>query len=68
MVCLLGDIHNQIKEIYGIELSAAMVSKITVSIIPQIKEWRNMPLEPIYPFCIHGCYSLQSKRRWKIKE
>lgn len=43
------DIHDQIKDIYGIELSADMVSKITDSIISQIKEWQNRPLESIYP-------------------
>lgn len=31
------DIHDQVKEIYGIELSAEMLSKITDNIIPQIK-------------------------------
>jgi len=44
------DIHEQIKDIYGIELSADMVSKITDNIIPQIKEWQNRPLESIYTF------------------
>lgn len=44
------DIHDQIKDIYGIELSAEMVSKITERIVPEIKEWQNRPLEPIYPF------------------
>ncbi len=33
------DIHNEINEIYGIEVSAEMVSKITDKILPQIKEW-----------------------------
>lgn len=27
-----------------------MVSKITDSILPQVKEWQNRPLESIYPF------------------
>ncbi|WP_156456282.1 IS256 family transposase, partial [Abyssisolibacter fermentans] len=44
------DIHEQINEIYGIEMSAEMVSKITDTIIPQIKEWQNRPLESVYPF------------------
>lgn len=44
------DIHDQVKDIYGIELSADMVSKITDNIIPQIKEWQNRPLQSIYPF------------------
>ncbi len=44
------DIHEQIKDIYGIEISAEMVSKMTDGIIPDIKEWQNRLLDPIYPF------------------
>lgn len=44
------DIHEQIKDIYGIEVSAEMVSKITDKIIPEIKEWQNRTLESLYPF------------------
>lgn len=32
------DIHDQLNDIYGIELSAEMVSKITDKILPSIKE------------------------------
>ncbi len=46
------DIHEQIKEIYGIEISAEMVSKMTDSIIPNIREWQNRPLNSIYPFVL----------------
>lgn len=44
------DIHDQLGDLYGIELSADMVSKITDKIIPQIKEWQSRPLDPVYPF------------------
>lgn len=44
------DIEDQIREIYGINISAEMVSKITDRIAPEIKEWQQRPLEPIYPF------------------
>jgi putative transposase len=44
------DIHDQIKDLYGIEVSAEMVSKITDRLVPEIKEWQNRALEPIYPF------------------
>lgn len=43
------DIHDQIKDLYGVEISAEMVSKITDRITPEIKEWQNRPLERIYP-------------------
>lgn len=44
------DIEEQIREIYGISISAEMVSKITDRIVPEIKEWQQRPLDPIYPF------------------
>jgi len=44
------DIHDQIKELYGVDVSAELVSKITDRIIPEIKERQNRPLEKVYPF------------------
>lgn len=44
------DIHEQLQDLYGIELSAEMVSKITDRILPEIREWQSRPLESIYPF------------------
>lgn len=44
------DIHDQIKDLYGVEISAEMVSKITERILPEIKEWQNRSLDKVYPF------------------
>lgn len=44
------DIHDQLEDLYGIELSADMVSKITDKILPEVKEWQSRPLDPVYPF------------------
>ena len=49
------DIHDQIQELYGMELSAEMVSKITDRILPEIKEWQLRPLNPVYPFVFMDC-------------
>ncbi len=49
------DIHDQLQELYGIELSAEMVSKITDKILPEVKEWQSRPLNPIYPFVFMDC-------------
>lgn len=43
------DIEEHMKEIYGIEVSPSMVSKITDKILPMITEWQSRPLEKIYP-------------------
>ena len=44
------DINEQIQDLYGIEVSATMVSNITDQIIPEIKEWQERPLDDVYPF------------------
>ena len=43
------DIEAHMKDIYGIDVSADLVSKITDKIYPMITEWQSRPLDPVYP-------------------
>ena len=43
------EINDQIQDLYGVEISATMVSNITDQIIPKIKEWQDRPLDEVYP-------------------
>jgi putative transposase len=43
------DIEDSIREIYGSDVSPALVSKITDKILPEVNEWQNRPLESMYP-------------------
>ena len=43
------DIEDSIREIYGADVSQALVSKITDKILPEVNEWQNRPLDAIYP-------------------
>lgn len=43
------DIEKHVPDIYGIDISPTMVSKITDKILPMITEWQSRPLERIYP-------------------
>lgn len=44
------DISEQIKELYGVEVSADTVSNITNRILPLVSEWQSRPLDKVYPF------------------
>ena len=44
------DISEQIKELYGADISAETVSNITNRILPLVSEWQNRPLEKTYSF------------------
>ena len=43
-----SDISQQVKEVYGVDVSESTVSNVTHRIIEHIKEWQNRPLEPVY--------------------
>lgn len=43
------DIRDHIGEVYGVDISAELVSKITDAVIPELREWQNRPLDSVYP-------------------
>jgi len=42
------DIEKTMMEMYGIEVDASRVSKITDKLLPMIREWQNRALESVY--------------------
>ena len=42
------DISSHLEDIYGIEASAEMISKITDRVFPEAKAWQSRPLESKY--------------------
>lgn len=43
------DIESHMQDIYGISVSATMVSRVTDRILPMISEWQSRPLDRVYP-------------------
>ena len=44
------DIAEQIKNLYDVDISDGLVSKIVEKISPEVTAWQNRPLESVYPF------------------
>jgi putative transposase len=42
-------IQATIKEIYNVDVSAGLVSRVTDEVKGLVEEWRSRPLEPFYP-------------------
>ena len=63
------DISEQIKELYNVEISPELVSKISEKIMPEVTAWQNRPLESVYPFifmdAIH--YKVKEDHRYVTK-
>ena len=43
------DIEDHMRDIYGIDVSATTISKVTDKILPLIAEWQSRPLDRVYP-------------------
>ena len=63
------DIAEQIKNLYDVEISPELVSKISEKIMPGVSDWQNRPLEEVYPFvfmdAIH--YKVKEDHRYITK-
>jgi putative transposase len=42
-------IGEHLNDLYGLEVSTAKISQVTDKLLPVITEWRNRPLESVYP-------------------
>lgn len=45
----VDDIKSEIDELYGVDISPAMISKITDKVMETAHAWQNRPLEAMYP-------------------
>jgi transposase-like protein len=43
-----SDISDQVKEVYGVDVSEGTISNVTNRIVELVKEWQQRPLEPVY--------------------
>lgn len=43
------DIEDHLRDIYGVEASASLISRITDKIMPAVAEWQSRPLDSLYP-------------------
>ena len=43
------DIQSEMEELYGIDVSPAMISKITDKVVEATADWQSRELDKIYP-------------------
>ena len=43
------DIRKELRRMYGVEVSADLISRVTDGVLDELSEWQNRPLDAIYP-------------------
>ena len=61
------DIQDMLEELYGIDVSASTISKVTDKIWGLVEEWQNRPLSPIYTIMYLDAIHIKLRRDGKIE-
>jgi putative transposase len=48
------DIRAHLREMYGVEVSADLISRVTDGVLEELAEWQSRPLDRIYPVIFTG--------------
>lgn len=43
------EVQAHLKDMYGTEVSPDLISRVTDSVLEEVREWQNRPLDPMYP-------------------
>jgi transposase-like protein len=62
------DISSTIEDIYGFSVSHELISDITDTILPELEEWRNRPLQRCYAFLFVDCMYVTLRSGYEAKE
>ena len=60
------DITDTFEELYGVEISAGLVSKITNNVMDRVIEWQNRPLDAVYPIVYLDCIVIKIRHEKRI--
>lgn len=59
-------IVDAFQEMYGAEVSATLVSKVTDAVIDQMTEWQSRPLDPLYPIVYLDCIVVKVRQNKQV--
>jgi hypothetical protein len=57
------DIRAHLREMYGVEVSADLISRVTDAVVDELAEWQSRPLDPVYPVIFTGRINGEDQRR-----
>src|SRR6478672_1016961 len=43
------EIQGHLRELYGVEVSPDLISRVTDAVLDEVREWQNRPLDAVYP-------------------
>ena len=60
------EIVTTFKEMYGADVSASLISKVTDAVIEQVVEWQSRPLDSVYPIVYLDCIVVKIRQDKRV--
>lgn len=60
------EIVTTFKEMYGADVSASLISKVTDAVIEQVVEWQSRPLDSVYPIVYLDCIVVKIRQDMRV--
>ena len=61
------EIQRHLEELYGTEVSPALISTITDAVLEDVRLWQSRPLETVYPILYFDCLFVKSRHEGAVK-
>ena len=61
------EIQGHLKELYAVEVSPDLISRVTDAVLEEVREWQNRPLDPVYPLVIFDALRVKIRDEGVVK-
>jgi putative transposase len=61
------EIQGHLKELYGVEVSATLISAVTDAVLEDVQAWQSRPLERFYPVIYLDALHLKLRRERRVE-
>src|SRR5438128_5535361 len=59
-------IQAQLQELYGVEVSATLISNVTEAVMDEVRQWQTRPLEQVYPIVYVDCLVVNVRENQRV--
>jgi putative transposase len=60
------EIQGHLEEIYGLEVSPALISTVTDSVLDEVRAWQSRPLDAVYPILYLDALQVKVKSQGRV--
>jgi putative transposase len=61
------EIQGHLKDVYAVDVSPDLISKVTSAVMEEVREWQTRPLDPVYPVVLFDALRIKIRDEGMVK-